>query len=559
ISAAQRQRENALLRAIGASRSQVTRSQFVEAFVVGVGGSLIGCVGGIGLASLILSILSSAGFGPASTELVLHPAGFIITMIVGTLVTIACAIAPALRAGRVPPLAAMRDVSVDRADASRRRLVIGVVLLAGAIGAISAGIVGNTTWLGLGVVLLFISLISLGPLVAGPVAKLLTPALAATSGTVGTIAGRNASRSPKRTALTAGALGVGLALLIGVATLGSSSKASIKAVFGKSFQGDYTVSPEQGNGGIGIPSTIADEINASGKANAVGLVVTKVGLKGGDDTDFRDRGIVAVDPAAAQKIVTLDFVSGGFDQLDANGILVSKDKADRDDTVVGDPIEVRFLNGTTKTLRVEGIFDSEVFGNQMVDRAVFDGTGQPLFDAFVFADRVEGVSAGESESAIKSIVDKYPTAKFQTRDEYIDDQSSQIDTFLNFIYALLLMSVFIAVLGIVITLILAVYERRRELGLSRAVGMTRMQVSTSVLWESVVTAIIGIIMGVGLGVSLGWIVVKALADQGLDVFELPITTIVVFVILSLVFAMVASLYPAWRASRADILTAIATT
>jgi len=209
-------------------------------------------------------------------------------------------------------------------------------------------------------------------------------------------------------------------------------------------------------------------------------------------------------------------------------------------------------------LTVQGIFDTKLFGNLIVDRAIFDGSPVPVFDVGVFIRTPGGVTAANS-AAIAAVVDTYPSLKLQSRDEYIADQSKQIDGFLNFIYALLGMSIFIAIIGIVITLMLAVYERRRELGLLRAVGTTRRQVRSAVLWESMVTAVVGVIAGTVLGVMLGWIIVAALKDQGLSVFSLPISTIVVAGALALVFAAGAAVFPARRAAKADILEAIATT
>jgi putative ABC transport system permease protein len=555
ISAAQRQRENALLRAIGASRGQVVRAQFVEALVVGIGGSLLGLLGGLGLAAAILAIMSSAGIGLADSALVIKPDGFVIAFVIGVLVTLLCAIAPALRSGRVPPLAAMRDVSIDRTDASRRRLLIGVGEVVLAVLAVAAGVVGSALWLGIGVILLFVALVTLGPAIAAPIARAATPILSAIAGTVGMVAGRNAARNPKRTALTAGALGVGLALLIGVATLGSSVKASIREAFGASFIGDYTVTPTQGNSGVGVPPTVAQEINDGGKAVALGLA------GGGLRLDFPDGAdntlAFVVDPAAAAQVFTLDFTSGSFADLTGEGIILHGD--DTHGLAVGDTVEATMLDGTARTLTVQGVFESEVFTSPVVANTLFDGTGTFVVDVAVFVKGAEGVPDDEVRASVQSVVDQYPTVQLQSRDEYIDDQTAQIDDFLGFIYALLGMSVFIAVIGIVITLSLAVYERRRELGLVRAVGMTRPQVRRSIVWESIVTAIIGVVMGTVLGVALGWIVVQALSDEGLDTFALPVGSIVGFIVMALALAAVASFQPAWKGARSDILEAIATT
>lgn len=556
ISAAQRTRENALLRAIGASRSQVTRSMFIEAFVVGLGGSLLGCLGGLGLASTILAVLNAVGFGPGDTSLVIHPTGFIITIIVGVLVTVVCAIAPAIRSGRVPPLAAMRDVAIDHADVSLTRKIVGGLAVVAAIVFVSMGLAGNTLALGGGAAALFLSLIALGPFVATPVARLSTPGLTRFRGASGTMAGRNAARNPKRTALTAGALAVGLSLLIGVATLGASAKATTRDVVGSQFNGDYVVSAKQGNGGSSIPTSVTDDLKAAGVGEVAGLAATALQIL--DGNDYRVKQVVAVNPSDAAQVLEIPFPEGSFSDLSPDGILVSKDAVERKGYQVGDTIDVKLLDGGEKALKVAGVFDTQIFGNYIVDREIFDGSSVPVFDLGVFVRTEGGVSSGNTEK-LQAVVDGYPSLKLQSRDQYIDDQSKQIDGFLNFIYALLGMSIFIAIIGIVITLMLAVYERRRELGLLRAVGTTRRQVRSSVLWESMVTAVVGVITGTVLGVTLGWIIVSALKDQGLSVFALPGGTIATSIVMALVFSAIAALWPARRASKADILQAIATT
>ena len=557
ISAAQRQSENALLRAIGASRSQITRSMFIEALVVGVGGSLLGCIGGVGLATVILGLLNAVGFGPGDTQLVLNPTGFVISLIVGTIVTLICAVAPALRAGRVPPLAAMRDVAIDRAAVSKTRKWLGAAAVIAATTQVTLGLTGgNARWLGGGVIAMFVSLITLGPFVAAPIARAAEPILGRLRGPAGTMSGRNAARNPKRTALTACALAVGLSLLIGVATLGASAKASTRQIIGEAFESDYVISPKQDNAEIGIPPTIASDIKAAGVGDALGLVATRFFVK--EAGEFKAKGVLAVSAPDAQAVLQLTFIEGGFNDLDKDGILYSADKANRDGLKVGDPVAVKLLDGTEVALTVQGIFDADVFGNLIVERSLFDGQSRPLSDLSVFVRSDDGVTAAGT-ATIREIVDRYPTAKAQTRDEYINEQSKQIDGFLNFIYALLGMSIFIAVIGVVITLWLAVYERRRELGLLRAVGMTKRQVRRSVLWESMITGVVGVVLGTVLGVALGWIIVKVFEDQGLKVFELPTLTILVAMVLALVFAALAAFIPARKAANADMLQAIATT
>ncbi|MCU1361560.1 MAG: hypothetical protein JWN99_2849, partial [Ilumatobacteraceae bacterium] len=558
ISAAQRQRENALLRAIGASRSQVTRVLFVEALAVGILGGVLGFAGGVVLATLILKVLNATGFGPSDATLVVHPSVFLVTLVVGVVVTVVCAIVPAIRSGRVPPLAAMRDVAVDRSGVSRSRLIVGLVFFGIAIIGTALGITTKAVWLGPGIVGLFVALVVLGPLFAAPIARWVSKPLGKLRGVTGAIAGRNAATSPKRTALTAGALGIGLALLIGVSTLGSSVKSSNRESIGEQFTGDFAVSTDDDQGFGGLPTTLVDQLNELPQVDhAVGIGGNAIRLE--EKGTFESKLVLATNPAEAASLFTLPFTAGGWSDLTAHGIMVSTKKADRDGLKLGDVVHAQLLDGTAVDLTVVGLFDSEDFGNLIVSRDLFTGTSADVFDQQILVQSTPGTPVADGKAAITSVTQQYPTAKVQTREEFIDDQSSQVDGFLNFIYALLLMSVFIAILGIVITLLLSVYERRRELGLMRAIGMTRPQVRGSIRWEAVVTAFLGALMGTGLGLALGWIVVTALKDNGLNTFSISIPSIAIFIALSMVVAVLAAWFPARRAAKADILQAIATT
>ncbi|MGE0141366.1 MAG: ABC transporter permease, partial [Ilumatobacteraceae bacterium] len=547
ISAAHRQQENALLRAIGASRGQVTRVLFVEALVVGVFGGLVGFGGGVALALIIIQLLKAIGFATADTSLIVEPAVLVTSLVVGVAVTILCAIVPAIRSGRVPPLAAMRDVAVDRSAVSRSRVVIGLVCTAIAVLGVALGISQDPLWLAPGIVGLFVAFIVLGPVFVAPIARFIGRPLGAVRGVTGAIAGRNAATSPKRTALTAGALGIGLALLVGVSTLGSSVKTSIRQSIGEQFTGDFAVTSSETNSGYGgLPTTMVDQLNDLPQVEAaVGLGINLLTLQ--ENGESKGRSVLVTNPEQASAVLDMSFVAGGWADLTADGILVSSNRADDDGLAVGDVVDATLLDGTSKQLTVQGIYDADDFGNLIVSRDLFAGQTNDLFDLYVWGKNAPGVSDSQAETAIRTVTNSYPASKVQTRSEFIDDQSKQVDGFLNFIYALLLMSVFIAVLGIVITLLLAVYERRRELGLMRAVGMTRPQMRSSVRWEAVVTAFLGALMGIGLGLALGWVVVKALEDEGLNSFSISIVSIVVFAVAALVVAVLAAWIPARRA------------
>ncbi len=558
ITAAQRQQESALMRAIGASRGQVVRSLFVEAGVVGVVGSILGFFGGVVLATVILKILKAVGSGPGNTSLAINVSSLIITLVVGFVVTVLCATLPAIRAGRVSPLAALRDVSIDRSGLSRVRVWIGCSFLAIAVLGVVLGLNRSAVWLVPGVGGLFAALIALGPVAVGPISKLLAKPLRALRGVTGEIAVRNAARSPERTALTAAALGIGLALLVGVATLGSSLQGSIRDTIAKQFTGNYAVSTGDGQGLGGLPTTLTDELNTLPEvSDAVGLGIAQLNVI--ESGVPKAKGVITLDPKRAANLFAFNFTEGGWEGLNSSTILVSKDKATRDGLTVGSEIAVSFLDQSTATLKVGGIFDTKTFGNLIVDRTLFDGRGSTLFEAQIFVQSKPGVGESTATAAVKAVTDKYPTAKLQTRTQFIQAQVDQVSGILNFIYALLLMSVFIAVLGIVLTLLLAVYERRRELGLVRAIGMTRGQVRGSIRWEAVVTALLGAIMGTTLGLALGWIVVRALRPQGFTVFSVSTKSITFFAIWSVIFAVIAAWWPARRAAKSDILQAIATT
>jgi len=554
ISAAQRAQENALLRAVGARRSQVTLAMFTEAVIIGLIGSVLGCLGGIGLAALVLKFLTSANFLPSDTSLSMKPTGFVITVIVGVVVTVLCAIVPAIRSGRVPPLAAMRDVAIDRADMSRKRLIGGVVVLLAAIGSIAAGLTGDKQLLGLGAGLLFVTLIVLGPLLAGPFARALSPLFTRISPVAGRLAARNAERNPKRTALTAGALAIVVALVVTVATMGATAKASVRQIFSESVVADYTVSGKQAQ--LGLPPTLMAEIQSADSIDALAWAVSFVNMKSTSSADKPASARATVlDGAQAQRILQVNFQSGSFAALNSDTMLVSKRNADDNSIKVGDTYDVTTQNGVTRQVKVAGIVDTNLFGARILSRDLFTDSGQLMLDFAVFVKAADP----QTITTLEQIVKKYPTAQLQSRSQYISDQSSQIDGFLNFIYGLLGMSLFIAVIGIVITLLLSVYERRREIGLTRAVGMTRRQVRASVLLESLLTSLLGVLLGAVLGVALGWVVFQAIKDEGLSVYELPMSWVIYTAVGAVLLALAAALWPARKAARSNVLEAIATT
>jgi putative ABC transport system permease protein len=267
-----------------------------------------------------------------------------------------------------------------------------------------------------------------------------------------------------------------------------------------------------------------------------------------------------VDPATSEGLFELAMLQGDLASLSKTGILVEKDKSEREGWSIGTPVPIKLSDGTTIEATIEGIYDSNDFvANTVVSRRLFEGTGVTRFDQQIYIEIQEGVDTSKVEAALDAAIAEYGNGKVQGRSEFIDEQANQVNQLLGLIYGLLALSVIIAAVGIVITLLLSVYERRRELGLLRAVGMTRSQVRTSVRWESVITSLIGAVAGVILGLGLGFVIILSLADQGLSNYAFPVNGIIAILILSFIVGVLASVYPAYRATRVDVLDAITTT
>jgi len=555
ITVAQRKRENALMRAIGASRRQVAVSLLLESVVVGLVGSIIGLGLGMLLAMGLKAAFSALGLDLPSNGLTVLPRTIILTIVVGLLVTVLSALLPALRSGRVPPVAAMRDTALESTSATKGRTISGLTLLVVSIGLILIGLfAGAPLALGPGVLILFVALFVLGPLIARPVAKALGRPITRLKGMTGTMATENAARNPKRTARTAAALVVGVALVTGVSVLATSISDSVRKIFGEQFRGDFVISVANFGFG-GLSPQLSDDLNKLpevGTAAGIGVNYAIVDGKG--------RTVTVVDPATIGAVFDLNFVKGQISDLTPDGVLLSKSRAKSDGLTVGSPFTLTLTDGTPKTLTVRGIYEKDdLAGSITVDRQLFAGTSVDQYDFGVFITKADGVSEADAQAAIETVAKNYPNGKLQSRTDYINTQAQGIQQVVNIIYLLLALSVIIAAVGIVITLVLSVFERRRELGLVRAVGMTRPQVRSSVRWESVITATLGTVQGIVVGLLLGYAVVVALRSQGLSTYAVPWGVIFVVLVLAFVIGVLAAVYPAYKATRIDILDAIATT
>ena len=551
IIVAQRQRETALLRAVGASRRQVIGSLLAESVIIGVVASLIGFAAGILVAGLLKSGLSLLGVDIPAGGVVVLPRTLIVALIVGVVITVVSAIMPAISASRIPPVAAMRDVAIDESGTSKVRLLWGGLIVLVGAALTGLGLAGQILLLALGIPLVFIGVFVLGPLLARPFARFIGAPLPKIRGVQGQLARENAMRNPKRTARTAAALMVGVALVAGITVLASSIKTSVREVFNKQFTGDFVVTTNtQGFGGL--PPSVAQQLNQLPQIDAAaGVQLGLAKIEGGD------RQVSVIDPTVAGKVFDLQFVQGSMTDLNDSTILISKGHADNNNLKVGDTLAVTFLNGQTHDLKIAGIYQKkELAGSYTISNTLYATSGADQFDFSIFIKKKPGVSDADAEQAIKSVTAAYPTAKVQSRSDYIDSQAAQIDTFVNLVYGLLALAVIIAIFGIANTLSLSIYERTRELGLLRAVGASRSQVRSTVRWESVLTALLGAVLGIIIGILLGYAVTLALSDQGLNSFTIPWGALVLIVVIAFVIGVVAAIGPARRAAKLDVLRAV---
>lgn len=557
ILVAQRTRESALLRAIGASRRQVVTAVAIEALVVGVVASAIGFGVGIGLATGLDALMGGAGLDLPSDGLVVSTGTIVVAALVGILTTLVASVAPAIKASRVAPLAALRDVAVDRSAASKVRGIAGVLIAgAGAVTVVTASSSpdGAMSRAGLGALAMLVGFVVLGPIVARPSAAVLGLGASATRGFTGRLARRNAMRNPRRIAGSAGALMVGTAVVALFTTFGSSLKASIGDMVDDNFGGDLIVTQTDFSG-AGIDPAVAPALGDLPEVDgSVGSAVATARI--GDATVEP----MATDPAALAAVLDLDDREGRLADVGPGELAVSTRWAEDHDVQLGDVVPMTFVDGTTTELTVANLFErQDVMGNMIMASEDWAPHAGQAMDVVVFVTFADGVTEAAGQAAVAEVTEQFGAPEPQTRSEYKDSMGEQVDQMLYLIYGLLGIAVLIAVMGIGNTLALSIHERTRELGLLRAVGQTRAQLRSSLRWESVIVAIFGTVGGLGLGTFLGWGLMRALqVQEGFGVFALPVVPLAVILALAALAGVVAAMRPARRAARLDVLAAIAT-
>ena len=562
---AQRTREIGLMRAVGSSRKQVNRSVLVEALLLGVVGSIAGIGAGVGLAIGLMEIMSSMGMNLSTQDLTVKWTTPVVGLVLGIVVTVVAAYVPARRAGKVSPMAALRDAGTP-ADgrAGLVRGVIGLALTAGGAAALwtatqaeKAGT--GSVWLGAGIVLSLIGFIVIGPLLAGGVVRVISVVVLRVFGPVGRMAERNALRNPRRTGATGAALMIGLALVACLSVVGSSMVASATDELDRSVGADFIV--QSGNGQPIVPKAQAALEKTPGLDHVTEYRWTEAKITDPSGKAV-DKGLVAAEPTYAQDL-RRDTTGGRLaDAYGKNAMSVGSDYATEHDVKVGDVLTVAFKGGRTAQLKVAAITSDEnnvdkgVMYTNITTAAQYLPADKMPKSMIVFATAQDGKEA-EAYTALKASLADYPQYKVNNQADYKKDLQDQVGQLLNIVYGLLALAIIVAILGVVNTLALSVVERTREIGLMRAIGLSRRQLRRMIRLESVVIALFGALLGLGLGMGWGTAAQKLLALEGLGVLEIPWPTILTVFVGSAFVGLFAALVPAFRAGRMNVLNAIA--
>jgi putative ABC transport system permease protein len=565
VTVAQRSREFALLRTLGASRNQILGSVVAETFVVGVLASLVGLAAGLLIAPGLRALLSSGGIDLGSTSTELAPRTVIVALLVGVVATVVSGFVPARRATRVEPVEAMREaVTPGPGKLRRRRVVIAVVVEAVGVAMLLYGLLGDpgaatatATVLGLGTLLMIFGLALLAPTLVRPLSSLIGKPLEKPLGLAGRLARENATRQPQRTAVTASALMIGVALVVLVAIFAAGLRATIDQGIDEQVRAASIITHQDGFSPLptGVTDTLADVDGVS----AVSAIRFQAAVIPGESGTT---GMTGVDTDTVRDVLTLQWEQGSDELLTSLGsdrAVVNNEFAKQQDLAVGDTLTLVTPRGDEVEYEVSGIYDSAagVVGGIIVSNDSLVSAWEADDIAFALVAGGPDADADALKEAEVAALRDFPTAEPFTIDEFKEEQNRQVDGLVGLVYALLSLSVLVALLGIVNTLALSVHERTREIGMLRAVGMSRRQVRRMVRGESVITAFIGAVLGTVLGIAFAALLSRPLADEGF-VFEIPVVTLVVVAVLAALAGVAAAISPARRAAKVDVLRAVTT-
>ena len=579
----QRQKELALLRAVGATGSQVVWMVVIEAILVGVVASVLGIAFGFVIAQGLTGVMSGLGFDLPSTTAPLAMRTIIVGVAVGLFVTVAAAVLPAVRASRIPPVAALQDVDVQLRMSDRRRTIIGSIVLVAGIALIVNGLFGDVldlgplnelTAIGVGALLVFLAVSMLSSLIVKPFARFLAPVLGFIAPSnllrpvrrllgratgkdqlTGLLAEQNSVRKPRRTATTASALMIGLALVAFFFVLGDSIKSSASAAIEEGLRADYVISVDGFSGGFS--PALGEELAEQPEIGEV----TQLRF-GFWDRDGSDEFLMGVNTDNIDETIFLGVTQGSVAALGEGGVMVHEDIFEDEGWALGETIPMGFATTGLQQVPISGVFTEAgvVQANFLVGldfyEENFEGFGTDV-DFVLAVKSAAGVTPDTARAAVEAVAADYPNANVRDQAEYRQSQEDQVNTLLVLFNALLILAVIIAVFGIANTLALSIFERTREIGLLRAVGMNRPQLRRMIRHEAMIVAIIGAVLGIIVGLFFGIIVTSALASQGIDVLSIPVAQIVFLVIFGAFAGLMAAILPARRAAKLNILEAIA--
>ena len=555
ITVAQRARELATLRTIGASRAQLLRSVVLETLVIGLLASAIGLLAGLGLAKGLDALFAALGGELPKAGTVLAGRTVAVSLATGTLVTVLAGLFPALRATRVPPISAVREgaVAPRSALAPARPYVAGAAIVLGIAAIADGAFAGGSASavlvpMGAGTLLLFLGVAMISSHLVRPLASLVGRPARSLGGAAGRLAAQNAVRNPGRTASTAAALMIGLALVTFVATLGAGMRSAFADSLSDQIRVGHIVSPG-GSADAGVFPVAAERALARTPGVTVASGVRSEKARAFGETT----GVVGVDPATIGRVYRFDLKRGAGLAGLRTGAMVPEDYAEDHHLAPGSRLTLQTPSGVRRTLPVTATYKPAsvegLIGGVVIGQATFDRTFAQPRDAYAFV-------AGSAPTArLRAALAPFPDAQLDTKAGWIANDQKDLDKTLMLLYVLLALSVIVSLFGMVNTMILSVFERTRELGMLRAIGMSRRQARRMIRQESVITALIGAALGLPLGVFLAAIVTRAMSDLGVG-FRLPVSSLVAFTALAAVAGIVAALPPARRASRLDVLHAL---
>jgi putative ABC transport system permease protein len=494
------------------------------------------------------ALLRGFGITLPSESLVFATRTVVVALLVGVGVTVVAAVGPARRAVRISPIEAISQHEVSGSVSTRRRLIIGGAL--GGLGVVLLALglaLAKLPFVGLGAAAVFLGVAMLAPVFARPVASVIGRPLARWFGLPGRLGRENSIRSPRRTAQTASALMIGLALVSAITVFGSSLSKSVTSSIDQAVNADLVISNES-QSAPGISATIQSVVG-----QVPGVVSTNVVYIGDVEIGDSVEEVTAISPNRLADTVNLRMSSGTASSISDGDLLIDTTTADSDDLGVGDTIPVRYAKTGTVEMRIGGVYKANALLGAYVESDEFflSHFDQPLPLA------VLAHTDGDREQAVEAALQPFPNAQVQTRADFEDAQKQQVNQLLGLVYALLALAVLIALIGIVNTLMLSVFERTREIGLLRAVGMTRRQIRGMVRVESVILAIFGAVIGIVVGTGLGLALVTAQRSQGFTETSVPIPQLIIFLILAGLLGLFAATFPARRAAKLDVLAAIA--